>query len=618
VSDASVLLKLENEHLRFRLYDDASGELEDIKAGTQWRMGQIATQEYGPIYDPSVAIFYRVERAYAEEYPGRFRGERRGEAVRFTVLGRLDAVQGGFTCRYRLDGPWLEVRIEEIDEELPSLVFPTPLESENLVVPTLSVGRLVREPIRARYFWSAFGDLSMRWFGGLRGDAGWIGIFTEGYTDAGVHVLGLSACPGWLKSLGKWRGPRAIRYRMTENGYVGMARAYRDWAREKGLHKTLREKIEQTPKVKNLIGGRVLGVHQAMTVHTESFEELGVRVPPQLRGKEGQVVVSCTHEQLAKIVAEARQAGMTRGVVNVRGWIRGGYDESHPDIWPPEPALGGVDELRALMTESPLGALHDNYQDIYQHCPSFPKGIMRQPNGEYCFGGLWDGGQAYLLCSSQMVARARENWEKMRRHLNPSAIFVDTTTASPLYECYDGDHPLSRADDEKHKLRLVEVFKSGGVVFGTEEGRDFPMPLVDWYENRYLHSPGESIPLWPLVYHDAAVITRYLNPTGADLSGHGAANWLADMLWGSILFWAIRSPQDWRRIRDDFRRTFHVDKWHERIGLDEMRNHEYLTDDFLVEKTEFSSGSAIVANFSAEARAADGVTVPAGGYVILD
>ena len=128
---------------------------------------------------------------------------------------------------------------------------------------------------------------------------------------------------------------------------------------------------------------------------------------------------------------------------------------------------------------------------------------------------------------------------------------------------------------------------------------------MDWFESRHRHVPGESIPLWPLVFGDCAVSYRY-----------GRRSPLPDVLWGYSLLWVARGAADWDALRDEFVACRDVQDWHARVALDEMIGHAYLTDDLLVERTEFAGGAAVVCNFAPEPRTIDGVTVPAGGYVV--
>jgi hypothetical protein len=61
-----------------------------------------------------------------------------------------------------------------------------------------------------------------------------------------------------------------------------------------------------------------------------------------------------------------------------------------------------------------------------------------------------------------------------------------------------------------------------------------------------------------------------------------------------------------------------VAKFHEMVGTDEMVGHEFLTDNYLVEKTTFSSGVSIIVNLGHVAYRGDGFTVPGRGWRVTD
>lgn len=612
---SAVLWHDENEHLAVTIYDDAAAEIYDKATATRWRMGRVALQEDGPIEVGHVWL--RTGRSICEQYPGRFRGELRGDRLAWTLLDREREPVGQFVCTARLDGPWLELCISEIDETLPSLIFPPPIESESLVLPT-NVGRWIRQPLPDRQFWAYPAHLNMRWFGGLRGDHGWLALLDEGVADAGVLATGLSLSPGWLKSLGRWQESRTVRYRCTTGGYVGLARAFRAEVLRTGGHRSLADKLAATPALGNLLGGRMLSFMQADSRYAERYEDRLQTTPPDVFAAASQLQVFASHAQAAQTIAEAQQLGMTRGIVNLRGWISGGYDETHPDIWPPDPALGSLDELgRLLALPDPLlTVLHDNYQDIYRQSPSWPRGINRTAAGSLMAGGLWAGGQAYILNSRNSLAYARRNWEQIRT-LAPRGMFIDTTTAVQFYESYEPGNELTRAQDQALKIELLQLYKQQGQVLGSEEGADWGVPWVDWIENRHRRIPGESIPLWPLVFHDAVFNLRYTSgPLSPESATSAAPNWLADMLWGYPLIWGVQQLDHWRAQHEAFAATLHVDRWIERIGLDDMVAHRYLSDDGNLEQSEFASGLALAANFTSEPQAVDGIMVPAHGYVV--
>ncbi|MFW6255930.1 MAG: hypothetical protein ACOC54_03845 [Candidatus Sumerlaeota bacterium] len=59
-----------------------------------------------------------------------------------------------------------------------------------------------------------------------------------------------------------------------------------------------------------------------------------------------------------------------------------------------------------------------------------------------------------------------------------------------------------------------------------------------------------------------------------------------------------------------------MDDWHARIGTAEMLDHQFLSEDCLVEKTAWSSGEEIMVNFSDEPRKIDGKTLKPLEYLI--
>ncbi|MDX1994727.1 MAG: DUF5696 domain-containing protein [bacterium] len=602
-----VLWQGENEHLSVILFEDASASIRDHQTGAMWQMGRVAMQEDN-IVDWG-HCWLRTERSPCEEYPARFRGEVEGDHLRFTLIGQEGQAVGQFCVEPRLNGSWLDFRIFDIDASLPSLVFPTPIESESLIFPQ-NQGRWVKEPLNMPYWWVYPVHLRMRWFGGLRGDQGWIAILHEGYADGGTLATQLSASPAWLRSMGKWNGERVVRYGFTSGGYVGMAKAYRAYAIEQGMFRSLAEKLDERPAGRSLLGGHVLSFFMAEAKHRYRYEDRYWPVPGDLpaEGKSPDVYISYT--DAARLIDHARAEGAERGLVVLRGWINGGYDESHPDIFPYEPSLGTVNELQGLLAldQRFTAALHDNYQDIYPQSPSFPKGIIRTHNGRFMRGGVWAGGQSYLINARDGLANARHNWNELCK-LNPQAMFIDTTIGVQMYENYAPEALQTRADDLRDKKALLQFFRDEGQIVGSEEGSDFGVPLVEWIENRHMRTPGVSIPLWPLVFHDAAFCTRYLRPVDDGLT---------DLLWGYMLLWDFRQRETWEANLAGIKKLTHVADWHRRIGLDEMLSHRYLSEDGQVEETVFSSGVAVRVNFAGEARTVEGKTLSAGQYQILE
>ncbi|GCE22161.1 hypothetical protein KDK_59610 [Dictyobacter kobayashii] len=602
-----------NEHLSVSIYDNAAMTFYVKEHNVTWKTGHVALQEDGPV--DVGHVWLRTRRTICEEYPGHFHGEKIDhQTCRFTLYGREQRPVGSFLCQFELHDAHCDMSLVAIDVTLPSLVFPPPIETESLILPK-GIGAWIRDPLPERHFWVYPAHLNMRWFGGLKGEQGWLAIVTEGYTSAGVLATGLAAAPAWLTSLGSWSGKRKIRYQFVQGGYVALAKAYRAYAIEHRLHRSLAEKVQATPALHNLHGAPLLSFMQANSNYPERYLDRLLPIPAAGTQHETHLHVHITHTEVQHILQQLQKRGITHALAVLRGWIPGGYDESHPDIWPPEPALGTLEDLKQTLIHNPQWtvALHDNYQDIYQQSASWPEGVIRTQAGEHMPGGLWDGGQAYILNARAGLAYARRNWETLR-DLEPRAMFIDTTLAVQLYESYEYKNWLSRLQDEGYKRDLLQFYKEQGIVLGSEKGADFGMDLIDWLENRHQRIPGISIPLWPLVFHDAAFCTRYVSPDKRD--SYGAPNWLADMLWGYTLCWNFSNANSWRQYISMPASLSQVYQWHSTVGMLEMTGHRYLTQARDVEETRFSNGAYIRVNFSDHPQTIERETIPAHDYLL--
>lgn len=619
---------LENEFLKFEIFNDASTVITDKVNQFQWHQGPVAIQDFGEIEENN--CWFRGERTFMEQYPGRFQVIREGELFRFTLLARQNRVVGRFLCRIKPEREWLCFQILSIDESIPSLIFPAPVFCDASVIPQ-GAGRLVKPDspnIWKREFLPFYTHLNMQMLGGIKAGMAWMGVFGPDSTDAGAFLYNGLVSPVWLKALGHWQGDYQYRLRFFKGDYNEIARAYRDWLKKNQRWVTLQEKAEQNLRVKALPGGRILSYFQAFPALNPGAAEDYLFSPAQAQNERREMEIRFTHRELKKSLEFAKSQGFSKGLVNIRGWINGGYDFSHPDIWPPAPELGEYRQLAEIMREKqsfPF-CLHDNYQDIYDHTASFPKGVLHRHNGSLMHGGLWAGGQAYMLNSRDSLAFAKRNWEKIRE-LNPDAIFPDTITAAKLLQSFETGNTLTRLQDRELKTEILKFFREQGLLVGCEEGADFGVPYCDWFENRHKRIPGETIPLWSLVFHDAAFCARYTTFT----NDTPYPKWLEDMLWGYMLLFQMKPDFGEINTRATsaetgfspaamteplFNATFHVDRWHGQIGMQQMLSHRFVTEDQQAEETIFENGQKIIVNFDATDREIEGVLLKGQSYRI--
>jgi hypothetical protein len=471
------------------------------------------------------------------------------------------------------------------------------------------------------------------WFGGDRLDMPWVGVcdlakgmgyllILETSDDAAVQMRPCKvgdrevAAPEiiWLPSKGVFGAPRRILFHFaSEGGYVALAKAYRRHAQAAGLVVPFSEKLTQNPNIRRLFGA------------------------PDVWG-----------DATAKFAREAKAAGVEKMLIHGRASPRD---------------VKEINDLGYLTSE------YDNYTDITpvgegkeidaQH-DRLPDAAVLNADGKRMTAWLtWDK-------KTQFMKRCPALWVRTENIVVPKVLsafpfvgrFIDVTTAEGLYECYDPNHPLTRADKRRCGVDLLAAVRGRKLVVGGEHGIWWAVPHLDyiegmmsggyysWPAGHLIHpkSKDESFtdpwggatgrwdgyekwgighrfraPLWELVFHDCVVSTWYWGD---------ASDWLRqaapevtdakdalNILYGTVpLLWANKEGS-WQADRAMFLRTYRrTCKLHEAIAGAEMLSHEFMTPDRDVQRTTFSDGTAVIVNFG---KAAFTLTLDGGGTAVL-
>lgn len=435
--------------------------------------------------------------------------------------------------------------------------------------------------------------------------------------------------PLWRTVKGTLGAPRRVRYVfLPHGGYVQMCKVYRRYAQEAGRFVTLRQKIAANPLTERLIGAPQFEVHVVANRPRQ----------PAYQGLSGAIYdgyhhVHTTFAQLEAMVRDLRQhLGIERAVVLVAGWGQAGYDNYRPiDTLPVNQEAGGVAALRqAIQAGREAGyliGLFDNYRNLDMLSPSYDERyIGRDIDGALLPGFSSEGGHSQQICTPEAVTLFQKNLGSFLRDLAPTVHYLDTIGGLPFVECYDPRHPVTRAEDCEHKAALMRAATAAGLVLGAEgPPRDWNLPLVAFY-NEHPVRIGIDVPLYHLVYHECAVLYWHHGTPynyGLDNYGHVRGTWLTKflrgLLYGDPPSWVFtyRAYQAWR----DTVRAINavVAAHHRRVAHDELVDHQFLTPDFLVQRTRFSSGVEVTVNYGEfPYRLADGTDLPGHGFHVRD
>jgi hypothetical protein len=396
---------------------------------------------------------------------------------------------------------------------------------------------------------------------------------------------------GWNPSKGRFGSERVGRLCFYDRGgHVRACKLYREIAREQGLVRTLAEKAKANPDVHKLMGA-----------------------------------VNWWGANGLDFVREALAAGMTRGLLNGR--------------WSPE-AMAEMVRLGWLVGE------YDNYVDI-DDSPTIER--AKAPVAEHAVikadGDMmtaWITRDAEMKpvhtymkqCTAKQLECAKAIIPELLKTHPYNARFLDVTPAEGPIECYSPTHPTTRASDIANRQALCRyVNEELGLVTGGEHGRYWSVPVLHYHEGMmgggfyswpagyltdpkdrseisqeylaYGINPAHRAPLFELVFHDCVVNYWYWGACNDTL--HQVMPELTDrmtamnILYGTPpMMWVHNHGLRWqvpeeRELMLAIYRT--VCKLHEVVGMQEMVSHAFLSEDRLVQQTEFADGTLCTVNF---------------------
>jgi hypothetical protein len=374
---------------------------------------------------------------------------------------------------------------------------------------------------------------------------------------------------------------------LDKGGYPAMAERYRDFAQSAGLVKTLAEKQKANPNVDLLIGAaNVWNFDMNPVTLCREMKSLGIdRVLWSKGGKPAEL--------------EA---------INALGYLTSRYD-IFQDVYPPgkpawEPHDGWPEDLVLLPDLTPMKGWTT---------------IQKNKDGTQI---AYDGG---VITSPAQVKRAKVRIPEELKTFPYKCRFIDTTTASPWREDYNPAHPLSRSEDRKYKMELLDYCSNGcNLVIGTETGIDPAVLYVDYFEGMMSLGPyrlpdagrdtikykpptpdflkyqvGEfyRIPLWELVYHDCVVADWYWG----DYNNKAPEVWdrrdLFNILYSTPPVFMF-DKATWTASRDRFVKSCkEICPIVRQLGNAQMLSHEFVTADHAVQRTTWSDGTRITVNF---------------------
>jgi hypothetical protein len=276
-------------------------------------------------------------------------------------------------------------------------------------------------------------------------------------------------------------------------------------------------------------------------------------------------------------------------VVYLVGWQYRGHDTGYPATDQINPRLGGIDGLRRLAAEAAqynaVVSYHDNFDDAYRECPAWDESLIaRNDRGELCKGGVWAGGQSYILAFKKYAEKA--GLARVRRTVGQMPVrdsyHIDVLSAVPMRRDYNRLAPESTHDSLEGKFAIIREFNRLGIDV-TSEG--FTAPFVGvighgwhfWRRDDTVFAGEESIPFVAMVYHGGPTTYGRGGPRtpsfcqdsalcgasySTDWNKHTDAHAMAEPLYLIVAPWTYlrdRKMQDYQRQGDRCRVVYAAD-----------------------------------------------------------
>ena len=450
-------------------------------------------------------------------------------------------------------------------------------------------------------------DAYMPIFGQVRGNSGYLAIYDTPF-DARYELRyenGEKVAPVWMPSLGRMAYNRTMLFRFMENcDYNDFAKSYRAYVKQKGRLVTLKEKIARNPNVEKLLGCPV--IHESIAVHISPDSEYYTPDAPEKND------YHTSFSTRARQIRELKEKGVKKAYTHFDGWGKHGYDNLHPDPFPPHEAAGGAEGMRELakatIESGFIFGIHDQYRDYYYDSPDFNiENSVTYADGSHPYCSIWYGGKHSFLCSALAPGYVRRNYARFEDLDIPvQAAYLDVFSVVRLDECFHPDHRVTREQCVAYRRECLDILTDKGIIPSSEETLDCILPSqVLCHHAPYFTSPlgsstaeavGIPIPLFNLVYHDCVVIPwigRKGRRGGWGIPGNDTPFCHA-ILNGGPAYLSITAQ------KEEIDEINTVCKNAESLAKCEMTKHSFLSPDLRIQRTEFSNGTSVTVNFDTE------------------
>lgn len=456
----------------------------------------------------------------------------------------------------------------------------------------------------------------MPWFGQVKEGAGYLAIceqpwdsyfYSEHPANGPYTHVGMK----WGPSLGKMNYKRTIRYTFLSScDYNDLCKIYRQYVKEKGLFTSLREKEAKVAQINQLIGS--FFVHKGIKTQVQKDSRF---FDPMAPDKNNHITSFNTRTEEIK---HYKELGIKKLYLHLDGWAEPGYDNGHPDYLPACIEAGGWNAMKELVDtmhqSGYLFGIHDQYRDYYFAAKTFDQAFgCLQIDNTLPEHSNWAGGHQTYLCATQAPFYVKRNFKEIKENgISLDCAYLDVFTCNEGDECSHPWHKMSREQCFRYRGECFDYLLANGILPSSEEVSDWSMRSLVFAHYAPYHfmmypanSPkkGIGVPLFNLVYHDCLILPWMMDK----VSEHEDYMLYALLNGGAPYFIRMGAYEN---VDGSFASDFEfsegeaiarcqvVSELHEKVAKCEMLRHEFLGENYEIQRTLFEDGTEVIVNLN--------------------
>ena len=348
---------------------------------------------------------------------------------------------------------------------------------------------------------------------------------------------------------------------------------------------------------------------------------------------------------IARQMARQIRYGCTDAILTLHVWQRWGYDYRLPDIFPPNPKMGTVEDLRRIgelcrKHDIPWG-LHDNYTDFYPDATGYTYDHVcfgRDGTPRKAWFNVGRRAQSYRWRADRFVPFLQRNLKRIKPALNPSHYFIDVFSSIGCYDFYDRQgrfHPkLETRRRWGEAFTWIRDYLGDAAPTTSEAGHDQLVGCLDGADCQFLTlstiprptrfmitmrcDDWERTPWYDAVLHDKFILhgvgycNRYRAGRPRGLHGIASDDYItAEVLTGhpamvDATCWGAAAVRKYWLLQDIARN----------LALRHIRSVTFADDDIHRQQVTWDNGTRVWVNRGRSDWTVHGHVLPQYGYLV--